>query len=182
MRRSWAPLGTGHHAMAAVAKCTTRPPRCSSARRFREADRRAAGSRGAVQATETADGGPRREDGPEATRTDETEIEIATGDRDPEIVISGEPVRAAGAASGTRGTRGTTAGAEATAETEIEGAAIAFPDQERLEATVDLEMIPNAGVLRVAREPSRLPAGTGMTAGPSAKPVQAPRRSPGTEP
>ena len=133
---------------------------------------------------EIAGGGPRREDEPEAPRTDETETEteIAIGDPGPKIVIGAGPVQEAGAASGTRGTRGTTAGAEVTAETEIEEAAIAFPDQERLEATVDLEMIPNAGVLRVAREPSRLPAGTGTTAGPSAKPVQAPRRSPGTEP
>ena len=129
--------------------------------------------------TEIAGGGPRREDGPEATRTDETEIEIATGDRDPEIVISGEPVREAGVASEIKGTRGTTAGAEVTAETEIEEAAIAFPDQERLEATADLEMIPNVGVLRVVREPSRLPAGTGTTAGPSAKPVRAPGKNPG---
>ena len=134
--------------------------------------------------TEIAGGGPRREDGPEAPRTDETETEteIAIGDPGPEIVISAGPVQEAGAVSGTRRTRVMVAEAVVVAETEIEEGVIAFPDPERLEATVGQEMILNVGVPRVAQEPSRPPAETGTSARPSARPVQAARRSPGREP
>ena len=121
--------------------------------------------------TETADDEHRLEAAPGATRTEGTEIEIVIGDLDPEKVIGADPVQEAVIEVGR--TRGTTAGREATAETETEEEVIAFLGPGRQEPIVDLAMTLIDGMRHVARkEPSRPPAETGTTAEPSAKPAQ----------
>ena len=131
--------------------------------------------------TETAGGGPRLEDGPGATRTGGPETEIAIGDPDPEKAIGEDPVQAVAAASATREARETTAGPEATAETETEEAATVSPGQAQLEPRADKKTTRRDGVPRVGRAPSRPLAETGMTAEPSAMPAQAARRNSVTE-